>query len=216
MQIKQTTAPTFKQGVIRVLTFCSLATFLIIPLLTAQNTIHIKGRVVNESGQPVPKATVQVKNSKTAVTTDDSGNYEITAALDAMLVVSSVGYTSLTLRVAGRSVPDAVLHASPNSLDQVVVVGYGTQKKKDVTGSIVSVSAKTLSEVPASNMGLALQGRAAGWRSSGWVRSPERRLSFVFVGNDPYSVRTTLYWYWMGYLMKGATSTISIPMILPR
>ncbi len=156
---------SFKQllpAALRALAFCSLATFLIIPLLTAQNTIHIKGRVVNESGQPIPKATVQVSNSKTAVTTDDNGNYEITAASNATLVVTSVGYTSFTAPVGGRSLLDAVLHASPNSLDQVVVVGYGTQKKRDVTGSIVSVSAKTLSEVPASNMGLALQGRAAG------------------------------------------------------
>jgi len=153
---------SFKRGVLRALTFCSLATFLWQPVLLAQNTIHIKGRVVNESGQPIPKATVQVKNMKTAVTTDDNGNYEITAASNATLVVSSVGYTSFSVSVDGRSLLDAVLHASPNSLNEVVVVGYGTQKKRDVTGSIVSVSAKTLNEVPAANMGLALQGRAAG------------------------------------------------------
>ena len=155
---------SFKQllPVLRTLAFCSLATFLIFPSLTAQNTIHIKGRVVSESGQPIPKATVQVKNSNTAVTTDDNGSYEITAASDATLTVSSVGYTSFTVRVGGRTFLDAVLHAANSSLEQVVVIGYGTQKKRDVTGSIVSVSSKTLSEVPSASMGLALQGRAAG------------------------------------------------------
>lgn len=148
--------------VLPVLTFCSLAMFLILPSLTAQNTVHVKGRVVNESGQPVPKATVQEKNTKAAVTTDDAGNYEINAPSNGVLVISSVGYTPFTVNVQGRSFLDAVLHASANSLNEVVVVGYGTQKKRDVTGSIVSVSAKTLKEVPAANMALALQGRAAG------------------------------------------------------
>jgi len=155
---------SFKQllPVLRVLAFCSLATFLIFPSLTAQNTIHIKGRVVGESGQPILKATVQVKNSKTAVTTDDAGNYEISAPSDGVLVISSVGYDAFTVNIQGRISLDATLHVTSNSLDQVVVVGYGTQKKRDVTGSIVSVSSKTLGEVPSASMGLALQGRAAG------------------------------------------------------
>jgi TonB-linked SusC/RagA family outer membrane protein len=144
------------------LAFCTLATFLVLPSLTAQNTIHVKGRVVSESGQPIPRATVQIKGSKTAVTTDEDGNYEMAAPSNGVLVISSIGFINFTINIEGRPLLSAVMHASSSSLDQVVVVGYGTQRKRDVTGSIVSVSAKTLSEVPAANMALALQGRAAG------------------------------------------------------
>ena len=120
------------------MTFCSLATFLIISSLTAQNTVHVKGRVVIESGQPIPRTTVMEKTTKAAVTTDEAGNYEINAPSNGVLLISSVGYTSFTVNVQGRSFLDAVLHGSSNSLNEVVVVGYGTQKKRDVTGSIVS------------------------------------------------------------------------------
>lgn len=156
---------SFKRDVLRrlqVLAFCAAATFLAPPSLTAQNTVHIKGHVVTESGQPIPKATVQVKETKAAVSTDDNGDYEINAPSNGTLLISSVGFTSFTVRVDNRTSLSAVLHASQNSLEQVVVVGYGTQKKRDVTGSIVSVSSKTLGEVPAPNLGLGLQGRAAG------------------------------------------------------
>jgi len=152
---------SFKRNV-PMLLICALATLLLRPSLLAQNTIHIKGRVVTEAGQPIPRATVQVNNSKTAVTTDDNGDYELTAPSDATLVITSVGYTSFTIRVEGRSYLSAVLHMAPNSLDQVVVVGYGTQRKRDVTGSVVSVNEKALREVPAANLQGALQGRAAG------------------------------------------------------
>ena len=69
--------------------------------LQAQNTIHIKGRVLSESGQPVAKATVQVRGSKTGVSTDEAGNFEIVAASDATLMVSSIGYTATSIRVVG-------------------------------------------------------------------------------------------------------------------
>jgi len=147
---------------LRVLTFCCLAMFLILPSLIAQNTIHVKGRVVNENGQPVPRATVTVKGTKVGVTTDDAGSYEITAPSNGTLVVTSVGFTTFSINIQGRPVLDAVLQTAPNSLDQVVVVGYGVQKKKDVTGSVVSINERALREVPSSNLQGALQGKAAG------------------------------------------------------
>ena len=142
--------------------FCALATFLFSLSLTAQNTTHLSGRVLSESGQPVAKATVQVKGATSGTSTDDNGRFEITVPVGGTIVVSSIGYVSTTIRVGGRSTIEIALAASNNSLDQVVVVGYGTQKKKDVTGSVVSVNEKALREVPTSNLQGALQGRAAG------------------------------------------------------
>jgi len=146
----------------RAIAFCASAILLFTAGVQAQNTIHIKGRVLNESGQPVAKATVMVKGAKTGISTDDAGNFEIVAPSDATLVISSVGYTASSIRVAGRPSIEVSLAASSNSLDQVVVVGYGTQKKKDVTGSVVSVNEKALREVPSANLQGALQGKAAG------------------------------------------------------
>jgi TonB-linked SusC/RagA family outer membrane protein len=118
--------------------------------------------VLNDAGQPVPRASVQVRGSKTGVTTDEGGNYELTAPANGVLVVTCVGYNSITLHVQGRTALEAILQAAPNSLEQVVVVGYGVQKKKDVTGSVVSVNERALREVPSANLQGALQGKAAG------------------------------------------------------
>ncbi|GGA90604.1 SusC/RagA family TonB-linked outer membrane protein [Puia dinghuensis] len=128
----------------------------------AQNTLHIKGRVLNKNGQPVPNATVQVKGAKEAVTTDESGNFDISAPSNGTLVITSVGYTAVNIRVGGRTSVDVALEVSSNSLDQVIVVGYGTQKKRDITGSVASVTSTTLKEVPSPNLIDQLKGRTAG------------------------------------------------------
>jgi len=139
-----------------------VATFLFIPDLRAQNTIHINGRILSDSGQAVMKATISVKGSTGGTSSDDNGNFEINVSPNATLVISSIGYSSSSIRVNGRTRIEVVLAAANNSMDQVVVVGYGTQKKRDVTGSVVSVNEKALREVPVANLQGALQGRAAG------------------------------------------------------
>src|SRR5450631_1017864 len=141
---------------------CALAGLVFAPSLHAQNTIHIKGRVLNESGQPVAKATILVKGFTTGVSTDDNGNFEIIAPPDATLVISCIGFTSNTIRVNQRSSIEVVLTAASNSLDQVIVVGYGTQRKKDITGAVASVSGTALAEVATSNFISELKGRTAG------------------------------------------------------
>jgi TonB-dependent starch-binding outer membrane protein SusC len=130
--------------------------------LRAQNTIHVVGHVVSDSGLAIAKATVAVKGSKSGVSTDDRGNFEITVPSNATLIVSSIGFVGTSIKVGGRNSIEVVLAASSNSLDQVIVVGYGSQKKSDVTGSVARVTAATLAEVPSSNFINELQGRTAG------------------------------------------------------
>jgi TonB-linked SusC/RagA family outer membrane protein len=128
----------------------------------AQNTIHVVGHIMSDSGQPVAKATIALKGSRSGVSSDDNGNFDIQVPADATLTVSSVGYAPATIKVAGRhSLQIALVHSS-NSLDQVIVVGYGTQKASDVTGSVARVTATTLAEVPQPNFINELQGRTAG------------------------------------------------------
>jgi len=122
----------------------------------------IRGTIKNDSGQTVAQATILVKGGKGGVQSNDQGEFEISANPKAVLVISSIGYGTQEIAVGGRTTLTVVLTRNSSALNEVVVVGYGTQKKRDVTGSIVSVSAKTLNEVPAANIGIGLQGRAAG------------------------------------------------------
>jgi TonB-linked SusC/RagA family outer membrane protein len=127
----------------------------------AQQTIT--GRVSNEAGDPVVGASVIVKGTSTGTTTDNGGNFSISAASGSTLIISSVNYTEQQVRVgSSNSVTVRLLSSSRSDLDEVVVIGYGTARKKDVTGSTVSVRGETLNEIKAPNIINQLQGRAAG------------------------------------------------------
>jgi len=132
------------------------------PRVQAQNIIHVVGHIVSDSGQAIARATVTVKGTRQGVTSDDNGNFEIAVPANGTLVISSVGYVSATIKVADRRSIQVVLASSSSSLDQVIVVGYGTQKVSDVTGSVARVTATTLAEVPEPNFINELQGRTAG------------------------------------------------------
>jgi TonB-linked SusC/RagA family outer membrane protein len=126
----------------------------------AQNTIRVRGHVANESGQPVPKVSVVVKGTSNGVTGNDNGDFEISAPGNGRLVISSVGYTPM--EVAVQQTVSVTLNSLTSSLNEVVVIGYGTQRKADVTGSTVSVKGETLNQIKAPNVFNQLQGRAAG------------------------------------------------------
>lgn len=128
----------------------------------AQN-ITVKGRVVKESdGQPVARASVSVKGTSNGVTANDNGDFEISVPPNATLVITGIGLESQEIRVNGRTSLAISMSIRDRGMDEAIVVGYGSQRKKDVTGAIVSVSEKALREVPVANLQQALQGRAAG------------------------------------------------------
>jgi TonB-dependent starch-binding outer membrane protein SusC len=129
----------------------------------AQNNITVRGRVLNETGQGIPNASVTVKGTTTGVTSGGDGAYEISAPSNGTLVISSVGFITQEVAIGGRSTLSIALQASAaTDLEQVVVIGYGTARKRDVTGSTVSVKGETLNEIKAPNIVNQLQGRAAG------------------------------------------------------
>ena len=123
----------------------------------------ISGRVTGDDGLPLIGATVQAKGSQTGTVTDVNGNYNISVPDDVTtLIVSYVSYTTQEIAINGRTVIDVILSASTSILDEVVVVGYGTLKKSDLTGSLASVTAKDFEQQPLTRIDQALQGRAAG------------------------------------------------------
>ena len=125
---------------------------------------------------------VQVKGTRTATQTDNSGNFSIKAGPDATLIITGIGYTAQEIRVGNRKNISIQLESSAKQLDQVVVVGYGTQKRKDLTGSISSINAETIAKVPVVSAEQALQGRAAGVQIVNNDGAPGGNLSVLIRG----------------------------------
>ena len=126
--------------------------------------IPIRGRVRSSDGEGgMPGVSVVVKGTNRGTTTDSKGNYSLTIPNgDASLIFSFVGYVSQTIAVANRSVLDVTLVPDESSLSEVVVIGYGTQKKSDVTGAVSSAELKRVNELPIPSVDQALTGRVAG------------------------------------------------------
>ena len=146
-------------GVTGVLTVCPVN----VKAAVTQQTIKVKGQVVDQAGEPLIGATVRVKGMQSGSVTDMDGNFQIDASSNATLVVSYVGYKDREVAVRGRAVIDQIqLESDDNVLEQVVVVGYGTQKKADLTGSVSIVNAEELKRVSNSNISTMLEGKVAG------------------------------------------------------
>ncbi len=116
-----------------------------------------------ENGEPLPGVNISVEGTTTGVTTDVDGNYSITVPRDGKaLIFSYVGYVSQRIEYTDQTSIDVELSPEVKKLDEVVVVGYGTQKRSDITGSVTSVPKDRLSKIPVTNLTYALEGSAAG------------------------------------------------------
>ena len=127
----------------------------------AQNKV-VKGKVTDAAGLPLPGANVIVKGTQKGTSTDFDGNYTVNAASGQVLVFSFTGSKTEERTIGQSSVYDVKLSDNNTKLEEVVVVGYGTKKKKDLTGSIVSVGADQIASRPVQNAVQAMQGKAAG------------------------------------------------------
>lgn len=126
-------------------------------------TIKVRGQVVDEQGEPMPGATVIVKGKQGGTITDVDGKFQLEVPGNAILVVSYVGYKDREIAVRNRAIIETIkLEADNKMLDQVIVVGYGTQKKSDLTGSVAVVDAKALKQASNSNISTMLEGKVAG------------------------------------------------------
>lgn len=124
---------------------------------------EIKGQVTDTNGEALIGVSVKVKGTAIGVSSDVSGRYSITVPDGStVLVFTYVGYTTKEVSISGRTSLNVQLEQSSESLQEVVVVGYGTQKKSDLTGSVVSVTSKDIKDQAFSNINQALQGKVAG------------------------------------------------------
>ena len=122
----------------------------------------ITGHVTGDSSQPLNGVAVQVKGSTRGTTTNEQGDFSIEASASDVLVISYVGYTSKEVTVGNQSTINVTLTSAGQELQQVVVVGYGTQRRSDLTGSIASVKGSELAKQPVLTATQAVQGRVAG------------------------------------------------------
>ena len=157
-----------KQLISAMLTLSVLGSLTLCPTpiqasVTQAQTILVKGQVVDQDGEPLIGATIQVKETKAGTVTDIDGNFQLNAPANGTLVISYVGFKEREIAVRGRAVIDQIqMEADNNVLEQVVVVGYGTQKKADLTGSVSIVNADELKRVSNSNISTMLEGKVAG------------------------------------------------------
>lgn len=124
--------------------------------------VKVSGIVKGSDGQPIPAVTVRVKGSNAATATDAAGTYSITVPDGATLVFSSVGYQTQEVVVGGRTQVDVTLQIAAKDINEVVVIGYGTASKRDLTGSITKVSGKEIADKPNTNPVASLQAKVAG------------------------------------------------------
>ncbi|MBL4674852.1 MAG: TonB-dependent receptor [Mucilaginibacter sp.] len=148
----------------------------------AQNKT-VTGKVTDGStNEPVPGASVRVKNTTNGTMTDGQGTFKLNIADDATLEVTSVGYKPTEIRAGGNGALLVKLESLNKSLTEVVVVGYGTAKRSDVTGSVSSLSKERLSQLPVGDVLQAMQGAVAGVNISASTAAPGQSPSVLVRG----------------------------------
>ena len=162
------------QGIMRRL----LATMLLLVAVPFYGIAQdvISGTVTDETGEPLIGVSVVVKGSKTGVNTNLDGKYSIKARKSQSLEFSYVGMQSQSVSIGGRSVIDVVMKSSTENLDDVIVVGYGKQKKSTITGSVSAIKGDELLQAPSTQLTQLLGGKVAGISSIQTSGSPHPRL----------------------------------------
>lgn len=160
--------------------------------LPVQQDITVTGIVSGSDGTPLNGATIHLKNSQFGVTSNANGEYSITVPEDAVLVVSYVGFQTMEINVNNRTSINVILKPEATSLTDVVVVGYGTQKKAYLTGAVSVISSQDITNRPIIDAGEAMQGKAAGVQVTSNSGKPGAGLSIrirgassISAGSDP-------------------------------
>src|SRR5690606_23340883 len=171
---------------------------------------ELRGRVTDDTGGVLQGVTVTVKGTVTQTLTDNLGQFRISAPPSAdVLVFSIVGFQPVEVAIGSNKVINAVLKSSIADLDEVVVVGYGTVRKGDVTGAISSVSSAQIAEVPVTNVSQALQGRAPGVLVTTAGNHPGAEPTVRIRGNRSFSAGNDPLYVVDGMPMGGSLSDIN-------
>lgn len=128
----------------------------------ANSQIIVKGKVVDKAGQPLIGVSVKIQGTTIGITTDVNGNFTLNAPDNGVLELTYIGYVKKLVTITGSEPITITMEELPSALKEVVVVGYGTSKKIDITGSVASVKGSDFQNLPVSSAAQALEGRASG------------------------------------------------------
>ncbi|MGB3801854.1 MAG: carboxypeptidase-like regulatory domain-containing protein, partial [Lewinella sp.] len=165
-------------------------------IVDAKQALAVSGRVTSSTGETLIGATILVKGTSTGTVTDIDGDYTLADIGESdTLIFSSIGFLTAEIPVNGRTTIDVMLEENVAALDEVVVIGYGTQKKSDITGSVSSVPTDRLENLPVPNILQAIQGTTAGLQVSQGSSVPGssanlqvRGINSINAGNSPFIV----------------------------
>ncbi|MBC7566751.1 MAG: TonB-dependent receptor [Pedobacter sp.] len=185
----------------------TLSLFLLISLSASAQTRQISGNVTSVDG-PLPGATVMIKGTTTGVVTDPKGSFKLAVPANGTLVISILGYDSQELVIGAANTYEVKLAANVSALNEVVVVGYGTTKRKDLTGSVSSVTAEQVAKVPVTALDQALQGRSSGVQVTNNDGAPGSGVTVLIRGVGSLGSNEPLYVV-DGYPITGGLNNIN-------
>jgi len=162
------------------------------PSATSPQDVPVSGRVTDAKGEPLPGVTVLVKGTTTGTSTGADGSFSLSAPENSTLVFSSIGYKNQEIAVTGATSTIAVrLTDDQQSLNEVVVVGYGTQNRQEVTTAVTSVSAAAIERQPVAGFDQALQGQAAGVQVTAPSGAPGAGINVRVRGNSTLNLNAS-------------------------
>jgi TonB-linked SusC/RagA family outer membrane protein len=151
----------------------------------------VSGRIINTRNEPVANVTILEKGTSTGTSSREDGTYSLdVSSASAVLTITSVGYIEQEIAVDGRSTINITLTDNINDLNQVVVVGYGTQKRADVTGAVISVPKSRLTQLPVTNILHAMEGSVAGVTITQTSAVPGTSASILIRGQNSITANT--------------------------
>lgn len=156
--------------------------------------VHIKGRVTDEKGQPLIKASIIVKGTRYGTTTNENGEFSLDVSNTVThLIISYIGYENVEVNINGRTEFNIILKSTTEQQQEVVVVGYGTQRKYDVTGSISTISTNSIKDIPVGSVDQIMQGKASGVAVTQNTGAPGAGVSVIIRGQASFGTSTPLY-----------------------
>lgn len=181
-----------------VILLCIITCFLIFPFkVSAEESLNslLQGNVKDAHGEALIGVTIRQKGATTGTVTDVNGDFELALPDKSTIEVSYIGYQTQNIKWNGRTFMNIVMLEDQKSLDEVVVVGYGTQTKRDITGAVTDVKAEGMADMPVNQFAQQLQGKVAGVQINQYSGQPGRGIQFrirgaasLFASNQPLVV----------------------------
>ena len=168
--------------------------FLLLSAVVFAQTNIVTGTITDATtGEPVVGASVRIKDGKTGVSADEKGNFKLQVSPNVILQISSIGYATIEINVKGTAPINVKLSVVNKQLSEVIVVGYGTQKRSDVTGSVASIPKSRLSELPVTNILQSIEGAVAGLNITTTSSVPGSVPSVMSRGQNSINAGTSPY-----------------------